>query len=300
MNHVVNVSASANLPTQFDPGHSAKKQAQADAIIEYAQRIKEWPLLEGAVAAKIEEQAEFVRWWDENVVAVAGPGRGKKAVSRPVTALSADDAERLTGFDKMRVSRIRKRLSDPEKYRLMLYGAAWAKAFPDLAETLAIKHGGDEESYTPVCYLNSARAVMGGIDLDPASNSMAQANVQAETYYTVDDDGLSQEWAGRVWMNPPYTARVINEFIAKLVMHYEAGDVSAAIALTNNNTDTSWFHLAAVSASAICLTAGRINFLKRDGSTSSPTNGQSFFYFGSDVDAFKREFCHHGLVMVKA
>lgn len=168
------------------------------------------------------------------------------------------------------------------------------------ADTLALKHTGDEESYTPVEYLESARAVLGGVDLDPASNDMAQENVRAARYFTVDDDGLSREWSGRVWMNPPYTARVINEFIDKLVTHYESGDITDAIVLTNNNTDTSWFHQAALTASAICFTAGRINFLKRDGSTSSPTNGQSFFYFGEDTASFVGEFSRHGLVMVKA
>lgn len=165
---------------------------------------------------------------------------------------------------------------------------------------LATKHTGDEESYTPKEYLASARTVMGAIDLDPASNPMAQENVGADRYFTVDDDGLTQEWAGNVWMNPPYTARVINRFIDKLVDHYEAGEVTQAIVLTNNNTDTSWFHQGANAAAAVCFTAGRINFLKRDGSRSSPTNGQAFLYFGDNLSAFKNEFSKHGMVMVKA
>lgn len=165
---------------------------------------------------------------------------------------------------------------------------------------LATKHTGDEESYTPKEYLASARTVMGAIDLDPASNPMAQEYVGADRYFTVDDDGLTQEWAGNVWMNPPYTARVINRFIDKLVDHYAAGDVTQAIVLTNNNTDTSWFHQGAKAATAVCFTAGRINFLKRDGSRSSPTNGQAFLYFGENLSAFKNEFSKHGMVMVKA
>jgi hypothetical protein len=101
-------------------------------------------------------------------------------------------------------------------------------------------------------------------------------------------------------MNPPYTARIINVFLEKLVSHFENNEVTEAIVLTNNNTDTSWFHKSAQQASAICFTAGRINFLKRDGSTSSPTNGQSFFYFGNNPEGFNKEFSQYGLVMVKA
>jgi phage N-6-adenine-methyltransferase len=174
------------------------------------------------------------------------------------------------------------------------------EALGQSSATLALKHTGDEESYTPAEYLESARAVMGGFDLDPASNPMAQESVRAGEYLTVDDDGLSRHWSGRVWLNPPYTALVINKFVDKLVSHYLDGDVTEAIMLTNNNTDTSWFHQAAKTASAVCFTAGRINFLKRDGSTSSPTNGQAFLYFGEDVERFHAEFSQHGMVMVKA
>ena len=166
--------------------------------------------------------------------------------------------------------------------------------------TLATLNTGDEESYTPEKYLESARLVMGCIDLDPASNPMAQKNVNADIYYTQADDGLTKQWKGKVWMNPPYTARIINIFLEKLVGHFENNEVTEAIVLTNNNTDTSWFHKSAQQASAICFTAGRINFLKRDGSTSSPTNGQSFFYFGKNPEVFNKEFSQYGLVMVKA
>lgn len=212
--------------------------------------------------------------------------------------LTLEDAEKITGFKSYQITRLEKKLADEKKYRAQLFGAAYKKAFPE--DSIVDKMTGDEESYTPVQYLESARVVMGGIDLDPASNDMAQQDVQAATYYTVHDDGLSQEWHGRLWMNPPYTARVINQFIDKAVKHYLAGEVTQAIILTNNNTDTSWFHQCAGAASGICFTAGRINFLKPDGSKSSPTNGQSFFYLGDNLAGFNAEFSQYGLVMIKA
>jgi phage N-6-adenine-methyltransferase len=159
---------------------------------------------------------------------------------------------------------------------------------------------GDEQSYTPPEYVESARQVMGGIDLDPASNPTAQKTVAAQKYYTADDDGLTKEWEGCVFLNPPYTVRVIDGFIEKLITDYGAGKVRDAVLLTNNSTDTSWFHRAAEKSSAVCFTKGRINFQKPDGSTSSPTNGQAFFYFGSKVQKFVDVFGKHGLVMVKA
>ncbi len=164
--------------------------------------------------------------------------------------------------------------------------------------SLVGKHTGDEESYTPPQYVDAACKVMGAIDLDPASNDMAQKVVKATKYYTIDDDGLTKQWKGKVWMNPPYTSLVINRFIDKLVSHYISGDISEAIVLTNNNTDTKWFDQAAGVASGICFTKGRINFMKRDGSFSSPTNGQVFFYFGDNIEMFAEEYSEFGRIMI--
>jgi phage N-6-adenine-methyltransferase len=158
---------------------------------------------------------------------------------------------------------------------------------------------GENEWYTPAQYVDSARLMMGGIDVDPASSELAQKTVQAGEFFTIDDDGLKREWNGRVWLNPPYAQPAIHHFMQKTVDEFKAGRMLEGIALTHNYTDTQWFHIAAKEASAICFTRGRIGFVNPEGKKAAPTQGQAFFYFGDRQDDFADEFCKFGFVMVK-
>lgn len=156
---------------------------------------------------------------------------------------------------------------------------------------------GENEWYTPQTHLDAAYEVLGNIDLDPASSEIANKTVQADRIFTIDDDGLTKEWAGRVWMNPPYAQPFIAQFVEKLASEYEAGRVTEAISLTHNYTDTVWFHRAAKSCAAICFTRGRIGFLSPEGKKAAPTQGQAFFYYGSKVAEFVTSFSRIGFVV---
>lgn len=151
------------------------------------------------------------------------------------------------------------------------------------------------EWYTPAEYIALARAVLGDIDIDPASSECAQETVKANAFFDKTQNGLLNPWYGRVWLNPPYAPPLIGKFINKLLMEWNAGRVQSCITLTHNYTDSIWFHDAAAAADAICFTQGRIKFHDPDGEVAKPTQGQAFFYFGNDVDAFKRAFRHVGL-----
>ena len=159
---------------------------------------------------------------------------------------------------------------------------------------------GDNESFTPPEHVEAARRVLGEIDLDPASNAIAQQTVRASNYFTRDDDALAKPWEGRVWLNPPYAQPLINQFVQKLVGEFAAGRVSEAIMLTHNYTDTAWFHLAAATAAMICFPKGRIRFVNADGEPCSPTQGQALFYYGTRDEAFRRIYSAFGLVVRRA
>jgi hypothetical protein len=61
------VKRTAGLPTNFKPEEAKSRDAKADAVIDYAKKVKDWPMLEAAIEKKMEDQAEFLRWWDEKV-----------------------------------------------------------------------------------------------------------------------------------------------------------------------------------------------------------------------------------------
>ena len=152
------------------------------------------------------------------------------------------------------------------------------------------RNTGDCEWYTPREILDHARDVLGQIDLDPASTPAANAIVQAQTFFTLDDDGLAQEWQGTVWLNPPYSHPLVDRFCQKLAASMQSGTVSAAIVLINNCTETKWFATLTRDASALCFPTGRVHFWKPDRVTDAPLQGQALVYCGADVDQFCRVF----------
>jgi len=205
---------------------------------------------------------------------------------------SVAEAEKLTGISRQQVDRMRIRLRDPEKFRRELLGAAY------LAAQLADPHHraqwtGKNEWHTPAQYIELARAVLGEIDLDPASNDKAQKVVGAKKFYkyiSPTNNGLTKPWHGRVWLNPPFSPNEIAAFVEKLRAEYASGNTTAAIMLSSNYTDSQWFQDLAGDASAISFPKKRIRFVDKDGIMSSPVNGQAFFYLGKSPAKFIKTF----------
>jgi phage N-6-adenine-methyltransferase len=175
---------------------------------------------------------------------------------------------------------------------------SWTEVRDGLYETTAQRLVASDENewYTPARYIEHARAVLGAIDLDPASCEGANETVRAAAFFTKDDNGLEADWAGRVWLNPPY-GRLAGDFTRKLLDEHAAGNVTAAIALVNAHcTDTSWF--AGLWDHTLCFTDHRIDFDSGErGKTSSSTHGSVFAYLGPDSAKFADIFSAFGAVV---
>lgn len=162
--------------------------------------------------------------------------------------------------------------------------------------TAHVSHNsGEQEWYTPPEYIVAARSVMGRIDLDPASSAIANRTVEAKRYFDSKANGLEQDWSGRVWLNPPYAARLIDSFVQKLL---ESDKVTMACVLTNNATDTGWGQSLISKADAICFVAGRIKFIDKSGHPSgAPLQGQMVCGLGVEVGKFRAAFAELGTVL---
>ena len=151
------------------------------------------------------------------------------------------------------------------------------------------------EWYTPPEFVEMARTVLGEIDLDPASNNLAQTWIKAGTYYTAEEDGIVQPWFGRVWCNPPYgkeqpKGRKAPDWLKKVLSCYENGEIAAAILLLNR-TGAAWYRQQLKRVTAMCEVRTRIAFLDANGSKqSSPRYYNDFLYLGKNVQRFKQVF----------
>ena len=293
---LIHQNGSGGLPDI--PRDFKTKQAKLDAFIQYAAKVQDWPSVIDAIQIKISDQREFIaEFWDELV-----PGRGNPALGteRPKSSdqnlLTAPQAEKLSGVSHVQVSRWRKHLQDEERYANRLLQAARKKADLAAADNFRGLGTGDNEWFTPAHVIAAAREVMGEIDLDPATHPAAQKTVDALNCFTAAENGLEQEWHGRVWLNPPYAAPLITQFANKLVDEVSRRNVQQAIMLTHNYTDSAWFHHAESAADLLCFTRGRVRFVDIYGVECAPTQGQAFFYFGPEGDRFREVFSRFGFV----
>ena len=89
-----------------------------------------------------------------------------------------------------------------------------------------------------------------------------KTNNKCEKYFTREQDGLSQDWTGNCWCNPPY-GREIGKWVKKA---YESK--ATVVMLLPARTDTKWFHDYIYKKAKIKFIKGRLRF--GDSKNSAP------------------------------
>ncbi|KMK75433.1 DNA N-6-adenine-methyltransferase [Alkalihalobacillus pseudalcaliphilus] len=100
--------------------------------------------------------------------------------------------------------------------------------------------------------------------LDAEFNFMLDAaadatNAKCARYFTAEDDGLTQDWAGEtVWLNPPYGRGITGKWMRKAYEESRKG--ATVVCLVPARTDTRWFHDYVLGKSEIRFVKGRLKF----------------------------------------
>jgi len=81
-------------------------------------------------------------------------------------------------------------------------------------------------------------------------------NAKCAKYFTIDDDGLSKDWPGICWMNPPYGREII-KWMEKAYKSSLNG--ATVVCLVPARTDTKWWHEYAIKGD-IEFIRGRLKF----------------------------------------
>lgn len=93
-------------------------------------------------------------------------------------------------------------------------------------------------------------------------------NAKCSTYFTPEQNGLSQEWKGVCWMNPPY-GRNIGKWVKKAYESAQAG--ATVVCLLPARTDTAWWHDYVMKGGQITFLRGRLKFGNAKNSAPFPS-----------------------------
>lgn len=130
-----------------------------------------------------------------------------------------------------------------------------------------------DEWYTPKEIIDA----LGEFDLDPCA-PMHPLWPTAKIMYNKQDNGLIQNWGGRIWLNPPYSKPLMWQFVEKLAEH------GNGIALLFNRCDSNKFQdIIFKKATGMMFLRNRIKFFRPDGTRGdSPGCGSILIAFGED------------------
>jgi len=123
----------------------------------------------------------------------------------------------------------------------------------------AVHFSSDRQDWgTPNAFMEWLESEMSlTFDLDAAASD---ENHKAPEYFTKEDDGLNQEWYGRVWLNPPF-GRELPLWLSKCAEQIRRDEVESIHVLIPARPDTRWFHDIVVNrASTVYFIKGRFNF----------------------------------------
>jgi len=159
------------------------------------------------------------------------------------------------------------------------------------------------ENYTPVNILKVVKEFFEIIHLDPFSSDLANKSVGAQAYFTEETNGLTTDWNDfgalidplpNIWINPPYSRKLIGKCIDKTLEYTTSSEV---LLLVNSETTSKWYQKCLERKPLMLLPDKRMKFINPyNAHKSSANKPQTMFYFGFRKNAFRQQFEHLGSI----
>jgi phage N-6-adenine-methyltransferase len=99
------------------------------------------------------------------------------------------------------------------------------------------------------------------------------SNTKCKKFFTLQDDGLAQSWAGHTcWMNPPYGRKIIDKWVKKAVWEANDWKYCVVVGLLPARTSSKWWQSWVIPyALHIHYVPGRIKFVGEKNSAPFPS-----------------------------
>jgi len=125
-------------------------------------------------------------------------------------------------------------------------------------------------------------------DLDPCATPQ---NAKCRLYFSKEDDGLSQDWFGNVFVNPPF--KQVGKWVKKAFEEVNKGNAKIVVMLLAARTDTRWFHKYVLPYAEIRFIEGRVTYVGSNNPAPFPSMIVIFEY-GKLTRFISRSFCFRG------
>lgn len=128
---------------------------------------------------------------------------------------------------------------------------------------------------------------LGPFALDPCAPKV-QPWTTAARCFTEEDDGLAQDWDGRVWLNPPYSRPLYSRFMRRMAEH----DFGTALVFARTET-ADFFRYVWESATGALFLEGRLFFHRPDGEDAArcDTHDHVFVQYSADSKVMACRYC---------
>lgn len=107
---------------------------------------------------------------------------------------------------------------------------------------------------TPQVFFDKLNKVF-NFHVDVCANAQ---NAKCDKFYTKEDNGLSKDWLGTCWMNPPYGRGITGLWVQKAHLSAKLNNATI-VALLPARTDTQWWHNYCKDAD-VFFVKGRLKF----------------------------------------